>query len=207
MSDSTPLPKQFRTPKLRQKWWQNLSKQWQMAFQEGFFNKSKNQIRLSDPELQSLLSSPVLRLVGPRGHYPNLTFELQDLQGVSQLTSLKNLFINYHSISPLLEIRTLTQIESLFIHDNVLTSLTGIEKMHSLTNLYCQGNQIASLNPIRQLASLQTIYCSNNKFTSFEGICDAHQHLSRFYCLPNEGILNREIARIQNTYGISCLRG
>ena len=201
------MTRKIKTPSQRKAWWISLNRNLQTAISEGIFNQIDQNIIPDDTLLTSLFKSPVIRLIGPKGFYPNVSVEIDDLTGLEGLTSLTHLFLNFHNISTLTPIKSLTKLKSLFIHNNQLASLEGIEKMHDLEELYCQNNSISSLSPVRTLTSLHTIYCANNQLQSFKGITKHHNKLVNFHCLPNKYITNKHVIQFQNKYEILCRPG
>lgn len=196
----------FNTPEQRLEWWNALSVQWQKAFNTSVLQKNEAAIP-SDEELKGLLESAVLRLVGPKGPNPSLSFELTDLSGVQHLTNLIFLTASHHSITDLAGIENLENLESLFVNNNQLTGIKALHYLPRLKQLYCGGNQITSLHPLAGLTALEFLHCCHNSLTSLEGITPQHaKNLKKVTCLPNKKIEQQEIIRMEQA-GIRCMKG
>ncbi len=183
-------------------WWLQLEPQWQLAFQETVLGHKNAP---TDDELQNIGSLTVLRLVGPSAPFPNMTFELTNLSGLSHLTNLEMLFVTHHAIHSLKELEKLDKLTKLFINDNQLSSLKGIEAMINMEQIYCQNNQISSLKPVQNLIKLTELYAHSNELTTLEGLTEEHSDLLKtFLCFPNDKLHQREVIRVENTFGIKC---
>jgi Leucine-rich repeat (LRR) protein len=191
-----------------QKWWNELSDTWKIAFNEAVFNKGTVPDLPSDQEMAHLVTSPALRFAGPSAPYPNMSSELIDLSGLVSLNKIEILVVTFHKVRSLKELRSLTQLKSLFLHDNQIASLQGVENMKMLEKLYVQNNQVNSLKWVKPLQKLNELYCFNNRLLSLEGITSAHaKALKRFVCLPNDDLPEKEIIRVEQKVGIRCQRG
>ena len=187
-------------------WWQGLSDDWKLAFNEVLFQQ-KNAATPTAEQLETLHQLTVLRLAGPSAMFPNTSIELQDLSGVSQLDNLEILVVANHNLTTLQGLSGLGKLQSLFVFGNRIGSLQGIEALPHLKQLYINDNQISDLTPLAGLVHLETIHCAHNKLTSLEGIGKQHTALKDFFCLPNEGIWNAEILRFETAYRIRCQKG
>lgn len=188
-------------------WWKHQPPYWKTAFNEAFLGKNSDYAPL-ETDLQKIHSATVMRFAGPRAPYPNMRIELPNLSGLEGLKNLEILVVTHQDISDLRGIEQMTQLKSLFLFNNRITSLRGLEKMSRLEELYIQYNAITTLEPLRGLTRLDKLYCSNNELVSFEGITPAHaRSLTAFYALPNPGVPQKEIIRLENRLGIRCLKG
>jgi len=199
----------FDTPEKRMAWWESLEEQWQKAFNMAFFNKGDvGTLPPSDEELIELFRSPSLRIVGPRGMYPNCNFELTNLTGVKYLTNLEGLFITHGALVSLDGVEYLQNLESLFVNSNKLTNIKAVHYLPKLRQFYCNGNQLTSLIPLKNSLALETIYCNYNQLQNLYGITSKHaEHLKELYCLPNDQLKPKELKRIEEGIGIKCLKG
>lgn len=189
-------------------WWKELGPAWRRAFQEALLGQPSEAGRPDTDTLIDLISLETLRLAGPRAPYPNLSFELLDLEGVAGLRSLRFLSVTDMAITSLAPLASLVALEDLFVQDNRLASLNGIEGLTALKSLYCQGNRIGSLAPIERLTQLKTIYASGNRITRIDGLHAGHvPNLEQFFILPNERLLQSEVMRVQDELGIRCRQG
>ena len=187
-------------------WWNALEVKWKMAFNEALLRKGPTLEPPKDEELMLLLiRSSAFRFAGPLAPAPNLSFELTNLSGLSELTHLTYLSFTHSNVHSLKEIANLNKLQSLFVYNNKLTSLSGIEGMKELTELYCLQNKIKSIKPVKGLTNLKTLYINYNEIESLEGITNAHsEKLRNFYVEPNERLPHKEIVRVQNEFGIIC---
>ena len=188
-------------------WWSTLSDQWKMAF-NAVYSQAYSKDIPGDDVLNLICNVQVMRFAGPRAMYPNLQIELDDLSGVSALTSLKILVVIDHNITNLSGIETLQNLESLFVFEIKLTDISHVAALKNLKEMYFQVNEVTSLLPFKDLIKLKTLYCSNNKIASFDGITEAHADvLENFICLPNEPLKDRDIIQFENRVGIRCKKG
>ena len=77
-----------------QTWWLQLEPQWQMAFQETVLGHKNAP---THDELQTIATLTVLRFVGPSAPYPNMSFELTNLSGLSHLSHLETIIVTHHN--------------------------------------------------------------------------------------------------------------
>ncbi len=195
----------FDTAEKRKDWWENLEDQWKKAFNAAFLQKKETKDLPTDEELLDLFESPTFRAVGPRGMYPNITFELSNLSGIKHLTNLKYLFVTHGSLVNLNGIEHLSMVESLYVNSNKLTSVKPIYYLKKIKNLYINANQVNSIIPAKYLKNLTSFYCNYNKLVNLHGIIPDHKKtLKEFYCLPNEQLKLTEIKRIEEGLNIKC---
>jgi hypothetical protein len=186
-------------------WWNSLPEFWKQVFLEVGVRVAVNSSSISDEDLHTLYTTTVLRIVGPDGSNPNFSGQLHDLEGLRGLEQLEYLFVMHCGLESLHGIEDHVQLKSLFVQNNRLTHFHEIRKMAGLTELYITSNQIDSLEPLEHCKLLETVCCENNQIKSLEGIKPFHeQHLKAFKCRPNDLLPQREIIRVQNTYGILC---
>lgn len=205
-----PLPsilttKDFDSAAKRKEWWKQLEDQWKKAFNVGVLQKNKDH-QPNEEELTFILTSPVLRLVGPRGLHANLDFELTNLSGIRHLTNLTLLVCSHHAFSSLAGIEHLSQLQDLFVQSNKITHLKEVYYLPQLKKLYVNVNQITDLHPLEKLTNLEVLYCNYNQLSSLEGITPEHVELKEFYCLPNDKVKLTEIKRVE-ALEIKCRKG
>lgn len=186
-----------------QQWWKQLSDPWKQAFNEVMLQRSSIE-DLPLVTLHHLWNSPALRFAGPTAPYPNMSFELDNLDGVLALKKVQILVISYQRLRGIEDIQHLPQLKSLFVFDNEIQRLAGVEKLLDLEEFYFQGNQVDSLVPLSNLSKLHTIYCSDNLFASLEGIGIQHKALKQLICTPNPNLPHAEVLRIEQELGIRC---
>jgi Leucine-rich repeat (LRR) protein len=183
-------------------WWFALSPAWKQAFAETFFRHPNEP---TSTELAQLFQCNALRVAGPTAPYPNMSFELEDLSGISQLHNVEILVIIHQKLGSINELNALQKLKSLFINNNHIESLDGIENLTSLSQLYAQHNRIASILPVEQLINLQEFYIHDNLLNSLEGLTEIHaERLEHFFCKPNDHLKQKEIIRVERELGIRC---
>ena len=188
-------------------WWNSLSEAWKQAFNEAFLNNSDTKFP-PDETLHLIWNTGPLRFAGPSAMFPNTTFELEDLSGVTALTNVEILVVSNHKIGSLKEIAHMTWLKSLFVFSNSLTSLEGVENLKNLKNLYFNDNRIESLQPLAGLTQLETIHCSRNKISSFDGLGLQHKPaLENLYCLPNDNLFTADVIEFEGRMRIKCQKG
>jgi hypothetical protein len=183
-------------------WWQQLEPQWKQAFAETFFKHANEP---ASEELASLHQAPAIRFAGPSAPYPNISFELTNLSGITQLINLEILVVTHHQIEAINELKSLRGLSSLFLYNNKIKSLEGIEELLKLWQLYVQSNKIESILSVKKLINLKEFYINDNCITSLEGLTEEHaDKLENFFCKPNEGLKQKELMRVERELGIRC---
>ncbi len=183
-------------------WWKSLTPEWRQAFA---LSVLKHADEPGEDELQMLSGLQVLRLAGPSAPFSNCSIELNDLSGVAALTNLETLIVSHHKIETIEPLAGLSNLKSLFLLNNCITSLQGIEGLIGLEQLYVQHNRISSIKELRTLLKLKEVYISDNLLASLEGLTEEHEKtLETLVCRPNEYLRQKEILRVENTYGIIC---
>lgn len=183
-------------------WWWQLSQPWKNAFAEVFFKHTNEP---TSEELARLYASPTLRLAGPDAPHANMSFTLTDLSGIKNLVNLQVLVVIYHELESVVELAPLVNLKALFLHNNRIRSLKGIESHTQLEQLYVQYNAIDSIQEVEKLTNLRELYIHDNPLTSLDGLTEAHSdHLRRLVCLPNEGLKQKEIIRVERELFIRC---
>jgi Leucine-rich repeat (LRR) protein len=184
-------------------WWTSLSDPWKQAFNEIMLNRSSID-ELPLDTLHQLWNTPALRFAGPKAPYPNMSLELDNLDGVLALKKIEIFVFTYQRLRAIEDIQHLPQLKSLFVFENEIQSLAGVEKLHNLEELYVHANQVSSLAPISNLTKLHAIYCSDNLLASLEGVGVQHKALKQLICTPNPNLPHSEVLRIEHELGIRC---
>lgn len=183
-------------------WWRQLSQPWKNAFAEVFFTHSNEP---TSEELAHLFASPALRFAGPEAPHANMSFTLVDLSGIKDLVNLQVLVVIYHELESIDALAPLKNLKAVFLHNNRIKSLRGIESHFGLEQLYLQFNEIESIREVEKLTSLRELYIHDNRVSSLDGLSDVHSdHLKRLVCLPNEGLKQKEIIRVERELFIRC---
>ncbi len=189
-------------------WWSGLEEQWQRAFNEAILRRGPVTATPSTQELDLILTAPALRFAGPRAHYPNMSFELTNLSGLSGLTKVEILVVNHQEISTIEELAGLLQLKSLYLLDNRIEDLHPLRKLVRLEELNFPQNKVKSLKPLENLTALRVLYCSENLLASLDGISVKHRGtLKSFHVIPNENLPDHEIMKFERKIGIRCLKG
>ena len=187
-----------------QGWWKQLEPQWKQAF--GLI-ATGHQNEPTDVELETVFSTPTIRLAGPTAPFPNTQFELTNLSGLQYLSNLSIVIITHHKIEDIEALSHFSNLKSLFLFNNKIKSLHGIEELIRLEQLYVQCNEITSIKPIEQLINLKEFYINDNRIETLDGLTEKHSDkLTMFMCRPNERLSQKEIIRAENELGIICRR-
>lgn len=190
-----------------QSWWAGLSLPWKTAFNETIMRRTAHE-RLPDDALHHIWHSPAIRFAGPTAPFPNMTFELENLDGVLALKRMEIFVFTFQKIRSIEPITQLPQIKSLFVFNNQIETLNGVEALRELEEIYFNVNAVRSLKPLEHLTNLHTIYCNHNRLESLEGIGPQHAGvLKNFFCLPNERLPDTEVTRVEGELGIRCMEG
>jgi Leucine-rich repeat (LRR) protein len=185
-----------------QHWWQQLEPQWQQAFSTTAFQHSNEP---TPDELAQLYAAPALRFAGPGSPYPNMNFELTNLSGIEALKNIETLVVIFQKIETIKELSQLKSLKNLFLYSNQITSLDGIEELTALEMLYVQDNQISSIQQVEKLINLKEFYINGNKVESLDGLTEEHaEKLQMFFCKPNDLLKQKEMLRVERELGIRC---
>ncbi|MCB0663603.1 MAG: leucine-rich repeat domain-containing protein [Saprospiraceae bacterium] len=188
-------------------WWNALEDQWKRAYNIGYFGRPDTLEAPVEKDLLQLLSTPVLRLVGPRGPNPTIPFELTNCSGINGLENITHLFLLHNAIDSLAGLENANQLISLFVNDNKIESLEPISGLVNLEALYINNNSIQSLEGLSDLTHLKTLNCCFNKITSLEGIHEGHrENLRDFFVTPND-ISFGSIREFEDTVQIQVKKG
>ncbi len=166
-------------------WWQSLSDNWKMVFNQVMFNKGEITDDLTDEELHDIWHSPAFRIAGPKAAFPNLSFEIGDLSGVKDLHRIETLVVINSGLTKVTDLKKMTNIKALFLYENNIKRLNGIEKLKNLVEIHFHENPITSLEPLKGLTGLKKITARDLKIKSLKGIGKKHvKNLKDFYVLP-----------------------
>jgi Leucine-rich repeat (LRR) protein len=145
------LPKNLNDPLKRRRWWLELESQWKSAFQTTVFGHNDTP---NDEDLERLCAINTIRMAGPTAPYSNMSFELTNLSGISDLTNLEILIVTHHHIQDLKVLTTLVKLSKLFVFNNQISSLEGIENLTLLDQFFGQCNQITNISALKNLINL-----------------------------------------------------
>jgi len=189
--------------KKKRSWWEQLEEQWKKAFNEAYLNKGPVTEIPSSEEIDLLLTAPVLRIVGPGGSSPNLSFTLTNCSGVSQLKEIGLLVLMNHEIRKLDGVERLSKLKSAYLSNNKLKSLRGLEKCTALEELFVNVNELTDLNILAKHPSLRVLNCAFNQIKAVP----LPPKIKELYCLPNDHLPDSEVIRIEQKEGIRCRKG
>ena len=189
------------------KWWSELSPTWKRAFNEVVLRRTSED-PMPDDALHHIWHAPALRFAGPQAPFPNMSFELDNLDGVLALHRVEIFVFTFHNLRSIKPLAQVPQIKSLFLFNNRIDSLEGVEALTQLQELYFNVNEVRSLKPLEKLTGLHTLYCNYNHLHTLEGIGPQHAGtLQNFFCLPNNDLPDTEIIRMEREVGIRCQKG
>ncbi|MEZ4934532.1 MAG: hypothetical protein R2788_20695 [Saprospiraceae bacterium] len=191
----------------RQSWWESLSEQWKMAFNEATLNKGAITDMPDEEGFEWILESPNFRFAGPRAFHPNMSFALTDLTGLKSMHQATMISATFHEITSIQPISDLKNLTALFLDNNKMQNINGVENFELLTTLVVSFNEIDSLLPVKDLKHLETLQIADNKLRSFEGLHEGNtENLNQFIGLPNR-VSQTEIDRLQNELRVRVLKG
>ncbi|MBL7206425.1 MAG: leucine-rich repeat domain-containing protein [Candidatus Aenigmarchaeota archaeon] len=121
---------------------------------------SGGEIKLS-PDSQKTLENEIKK---------NGDVELENIEDLKCLTSLKLKFLSISNIDPL---KTLTNLESLYLSSNQildidpLKTLTGLRYLHLSNNQY-QDDKLSNIDPLKTLTSLRHLKLNSNQISDID---------------------------------------
>ena len=199
----------LQTTEDRRRWWNKLTPPWQQAFRSGFWRMATPTVEEpTDTELQELLETDTLRLVGSGGQHSNVSVTLTDCSGLRYLIHLRQLFFTHHEVTTLDGLEQLTRLETLFCNSNRLTNADALRYLPNLRQVYLNNNQLVTLRPLGYCPQLETLYCSHNLLTDLHGLAERQAgKLTTLVVLPNERLPERELRRVEQKLIINIRRG
>ncbi|MEO1263196.1 MAG: hypothetical protein AAFZ15_30580 [Bacteroidota bacterium] len=205
-SQSTTGKQPPKTLAERQEWWNQLTDLWKKAFNETMLNKGPVTDMPDEEGFTWILEAPNLRFAGPNAFYPNMTFELTDLTGLSVFHLTTLISVTNHQITDLEPIAHLTGLTSLFVNGNAIENLDPIKDLVEIKTLFLTDNKITSLKALEKMTKLFNVQCAHNKLESFEGIHAGNtKDLENFVGLPNR-VTQIEIDRLQNDLRVRVIK-
>lgn len=88
--------------------------------------------------------------------------DINDLNGIQYLTSLKFLILGNTEISDISPLSSLTKVEFLYLNNNFISDINPLSKMTALSSVSLYGNKIRDLSPLKEMRNLETLDLSNN---------------------------------------------
>lgn len=164
-------------------WWNNLSEDWQKAFNQAVLSRGEILNIPSDEQLRSLFERQKIDIVGSGillFGLNQLSFKLNDLSGIKDLKQITELNLSGHDF----------------------TDLDGIDELPALEYLNCTSNRIGTLRHIRKLFNLKTLIIRDNDLINLDGIEDLEE-LEYLNGLYNQSL--RSIAGVEDLSKLQVL--
>ena len=92
--------------------------------------------------------------------------KLPDLNGIEELTGLRQLFLSGNLISDLYPLSELTELRYLDLSDNEITDLSPLYGLQKLERLNLSYNNIEDLSPLVGLTNLEVLLLNSNNITN-----------------------------------------
>lgn len=118
----------------------------------------------------------------------NSRLRSNDIDGISELETLKVLRLDGNIIENLPSLEGLDELEILSLKDNEIVEITEINKLRSLKVLDLSDNHIKDLAPLINLDRLDRLDISGNRVTDVSPL------------LKNEGLQEKDIVYLQNNF-------
>jgi Leucine-rich repeat (LRR) protein len=168
----------YKTDRL-EKWWSNLSPEWQTALQRALNVETQptrqNFHRLIEVE-RLTIENQRLNDLSPLAEFIRLT-ELRlngcavtSLKPVGELKTLRRLYMRDNPLRDLSPLTNLQTLEDLDISNTAVAELDVISRLKHLRTLSCAGTPIRKLNPLLAVNALEHLDCSNTEVKNLEPI-------------------------------------
>lgn len=147
-------------------WWRSLSDEWQMALNKAFFSRKEITTKPSNEELQRLLKTENIEIIGERiffGGFTRLTFKLSDLSGLKELQFLESINLSGHNIVETNGLGHLKNLKSLNLTSNNLTTIGQSSAFKNVSTLIIRDNLLMTLDGLEQFKNLEFLDISNNE--------------------------------------------
>ncbi|CAL6049524.1 ABC_transporter substrate-binding protein [Hexamita inflata] len=89
--------------------------------------------------------------------------QFQNIQNISRLTNLTDLFISRSQVSDISTLRNLTNISVLELSENRISDISSIRYLSKITDLQLDQNIIADIYVIKYLTKLQKLNINSNR--------------------------------------------
>jgi hypothetical protein len=156
-------------------WWNSLNMSWQDYFSEVVLQRPVENLRLmpDKQQLSYIKSIKKLKLDNNDecGSGPFYIAQLQDLNGIAQLTELEELSCDYMQIRDLRPLMKLKKLKSLSLNHTQLESLEGLDNLSALKwlDISVQGKDL-DLKPLSKIRNLEELYLEADKLESFDDL-------------------------------------
>ena len=158
-------------------------------------------IKLKRLSLGSIFQVNAEGLSGHRG--PTERSFLSDISVISNLSELRELYIERTQVSDLSPIAGLQQLQHLDCGYTKVSDLVPIAELQQLQHLDCRRTQVSDLSPIAGLQQLQHIYCGYTKVSDLSPLV-ALQQLQHLDCSPTAVSDLSPIAALQQLQHLDC---
>ena len=158
-------------------------------------------IKLKRLSLGSIFQVNAEGLSGHRG--PTERSFLSDISVISNLSELRELYIERTQVSDLSPIAGLQQLQHLDCGYTKVSDLVPIAGLQQLQHLDCRRTQVSDLSPIAGLQQLQHIYCGYTKVSDLSPLV-ALQQLQHLDCSPTAVSDLSPIAALQQLQHLDC---
>lgn len=194
-------PHEYQSDIALKAWWNELSEDWKMAFNQCVLQKGEITDMPTIPQLRDIIQRQEIELIG-NGilifGLRQLTFQLKDISGLLALPSLKTINLSGNSLTSLKGISVLKDLEYINLTANQLTDLAGIVLLEKLRILVLQGNQLMNLKGIREIKNLTYLnVLYNKKLSSVAGV-ERLSKLEVFKIFSNKPRIVAQIERMKD---------
>ncbi len=155
-------------------WWNGLSQSWKDFFSEVILKRPVEFLREAPTNAQLKYIKTLKRLDldcnDKCGSGPFYGANLQDLNGVSQLSELEELSCNYLKIRDLRPLAQLKNLKILSLNHTDLESLQGLEALSNLRwlDISLKVGATLDLNPVKALSQLEALYLEADQLDNFD---------------------------------------
>lgn len=111
---------------------------------------------------------------------------LTDISLISEMVSLKELYIDDNKIETLKPLRMCENIQLISINNNKLSNLSGLENALELKEIYAQTNNINSLAGLENATILFTVNLNDNELADISVLSKSKTTLTNLYINNND---------------------
>jgi Leucine-rich repeat (LRR) protein len=124
--------------------------------------------------------------------------EIASLDGIQNLTSLAELYLNGNSITDIGLLSGLSNLMFLHFNNNSITDLSALSGLTSLTALGLIDNSVTDISALRGLTRLRGLYLENNSITDISALSGLTQ-------LGGLNLANNSISDLRPLSGLTSL--
>ncbi len=111
--------------------------------------------------------------------------ELSDISALAGFTSLTLLSLDYNQISDISPLSQLSSLNILSLESNQISDISPLADLQSLNTLSLWGNQISDISPLADLHSLNSLSLSENQISDISPLAGLHS-LNTLYLWENQ---------------------